>query len=114
VTRRALLGYNGCVSGTNTPDCRAYPEKVRRRVNQSARTICSGRDFHECVALPLWASLRDTAAPKMPPAVAMVTTPAVAMVNTPARSSAIVLPTRAAATANPAVPGWIDGIARLR
>jgi soluble lytic murein transglycosylase-like protein len=26
--RRALLRYNGCVRGTNTPNCRAYPEKV--------------------------------------------------------------------------------------
>jgi len=28
--RRALLGYNGCVRGTNTPDCWRYPDKVRR------------------------------------------------------------------------------------
>lgn len=26
--QRALLGYNGCVNGTNTPDCRLYPRKV--------------------------------------------------------------------------------------
>jgi hypothetical protein len=26
--RRALLRYNGCVRGTNTPNCKAYPEKV--------------------------------------------------------------------------------------
>jgi len=25
---KALLGYNGCVRGTNTPDCRRYPAKV--------------------------------------------------------------------------------------
>jgi soluble lytic murein transglycosylase-like protein len=25
---QALLGYNGCVRGTNTPDCRRYPRKV--------------------------------------------------------------------------------------
>lgn len=66
VTKVALLGYNGCVRGTNTPDCRAYPEKVRRHVNESAQTICSGRDFHECVALPLWAALRDTTTPPVP------------------------------------------------
>jgi hypothetical protein len=33
--RRALLGYNGCVRGTNTPDCHRYPDKVnavRRQV----------------------------------------------------------------------------------
>ena len=68
VIRTALLGYNGCVRGTNTPNCRSYPEKVRRHVDESARTICSGRDFHECVALPLWASLRDTLPPPMPSA----------------------------------------------
>ncbi len=26
--RRALLRYNGCVRGNNTPDCRSYPMKV--------------------------------------------------------------------------------------
>ena len=26
--RRALLRYNGCVSGSNTPNCRRYPSKV--------------------------------------------------------------------------------------
>ena len=66
VIRVALLGYNGCVRGTNTPKCQTYPEKVRRHVDENARTICSGRDFHECVALPLWASLRDTTTPPVP------------------------------------------------
>jgi soluble lytic murein transglycosylase-like protein len=28
--RRALLAYNGCVRGTNTPNCHTYPDKVRR------------------------------------------------------------------------------------
>jgi len=28
--RRALLGYNGCVNGTNTPDCFSYPDRVQR------------------------------------------------------------------------------------
>jgi soluble lytic murein transglycosylase-like protein len=35
--RRALLGYNGCIRGTNTPNCHTYPAKVRRirdRVHQ--------------------------------------------------------------------------------
>ena len=27
---RALLAYNGCVNGTNTPNCHTYPSKVRR------------------------------------------------------------------------------------
>lgn len=28
--RKALLGYNGCVRGTNTPRCHTYPDKVAR------------------------------------------------------------------------------------
>ena len=28
--RRALLAYNGCVNGTNTPNCHTYPDKVHR------------------------------------------------------------------------------------
>jgi soluble lytic murein transglycosylase-like protein len=28
--RKALLGYNGCVQGTNTPRCFTYPDKVWR------------------------------------------------------------------------------------
>lgn len=28
--RQALLGYNGCVRGANTPNCFSYPEKVWR------------------------------------------------------------------------------------
>jgi len=28
--RRAMLGYNGCVRGTNTRDCFRYPDKVAR------------------------------------------------------------------------------------
>jgi hypothetical protein len=65
-TRTALLRYNGCVRGTNTPDCRAYPEKVRRHVEEDARNVCAGRGYHDCVALPLWAALRDTLSPKQP------------------------------------------------
>jgi hypothetical protein len=29
--KKALLGYNGCVRGTNTPDCWRYPAHVYRR-----------------------------------------------------------------------------------
>jgi len=32
----ALLGYNGCVRGTNTPDCWKYPSKVFRHARSSA------------------------------------------------------------------------------
>lgn len=32
--RSALLGYNGCVRGTNTPNCHRYPDKIWRLRNQ--------------------------------------------------------------------------------
>jgi hypothetical protein len=35
---RALLRYNGCVRGTNTPNCHTYPTKVKRW-QQHARTM---------------------------------------------------------------------------
>jgi hypothetical protein len=63
LTRTALLAYNGCVRGSNTRDCHKYPDKVQRHVERSATTVCSGRAFHDCVALPLWAALRDSAPP---------------------------------------------------
>jgi hypothetical protein len=65
-TRLALLNYNGCVRGRNTPDCRAYPDKVQRHVERSARSICAGKAFRECVALPLWAALRGGSTPPVP------------------------------------------------
>jgi hypothetical protein len=103
VTRKALLGYNGCVNGTNTPDCRAYPEKVRRHVDESGKTICSGRSFHECVALPLWASLRDSTPPQLPPALAMMAATGLpgAIAGAPLAKGA-------------ALPSWADGITRAR
>lgn len=66
VVRTALLSYNGCVRGRNTPDCKAYPEKVRRHVERDAINSCGGRPYEDCVALPLWAALRDTTTPAMP------------------------------------------------
>ena len=51
--RTALLRYNGCVRGSNTPDCKRYPDVVRRTVQRSAQTICAGRDFERCVVTPL-------------------------------------------------------------
>jgi soluble lytic murein transglycosylase-like protein len=52
--RTALLRYNGCKNGTNTPDCHRYPDVVRRQVQRSARYSCAGKDFVECVTQPLW------------------------------------------------------------
>jgi soluble lytic murein transglycosylase-like protein len=51
--RSALLRYNGCVRGTNTPNCHRYPDVVKREVQRSARTMCAGRDFERCVVTPL-------------------------------------------------------------
>lgn len=56
--RVALLRYNGCVKGTNTPNCRAYPVTVQRNVIDFARTTCNGRNFEACVVRPLWLSTR--------------------------------------------------------
>ena len=41
--REALLGYNGCVRGTNTPNCRTYPNKVWRLRQQIASEIEAAR-----------------------------------------------------------------------
>lgn len=51
--RTALLRYNGCVRGTNTPDCHGYPDVVRRKVLSKAKTTCAGKDFDKCVVAPL-------------------------------------------------------------
>lgn len=51
--RTALLRYNGCVTGRNTPNCDRYPDVVRREVVRSARAVCAGRDFDGCVVTPL-------------------------------------------------------------
>lgn len=43
--RRALLGYNGCVRGTNTPNCHTYPDKVdrlRRQIESDIRVARAG------------------------------------------------------------------------
>ena len=37
--QKALLGYNGCVRGTNTPNCFTYPEKVNRLKHQVQREM---------------------------------------------------------------------------
>jgi len=48
----ALLRYNGCVHGTNTPRCHTYPDKVQKFVEGSAKSICDGRGFYDCIAKP--------------------------------------------------------------
>jgi Transglycosylase SLT domain len=56
--RTALLSYNGCVKGTNTPNCSAYPDVVRRQVQENAKSSCRGDDFDRCVVEPLWLARR--------------------------------------------------------
>lgn len=41
--RRALLGYNGCVRGTNTPNCHVYPERIARLRREIDREIQAAR-----------------------------------------------------------------------
>lgn len=38
----ALLRYNGCVRGTNTPDCHRYPGRVLARASHVRREILAG------------------------------------------------------------------------
>lgn len=38
----ALLRYNGCVRGTNTPDCRRYPSKVLAKAGMVRRELLAG------------------------------------------------------------------------
>ena len=57
--RRALLRYNGCVRGTNTPNCRSYPDVVRAEVQRSAKSTCRGADFERCVVEPMWTAHRE-------------------------------------------------------
>lgn len=40
---RALLGYNGCVHGTNTPDCHKYPARIERLREEIQQEITSIR-----------------------------------------------------------------------
>lgn len=42
---QALLRYNGCVRGTNTPDCGRYPSKVYRQARKSATADGQVRPF---------------------------------------------------------------------
>jgi soluble lytic murein transglycosylase-like protein len=41
---RALLRYNGCVRGTNTPNCHTYPNKVLRYSRQAASQMLGRRN----------------------------------------------------------------------
>lgn len=53
---KGLLKYNGCVRGTNTPNCRTYPSKVKTYVEKQGGSICS-QGFYDCIAKPFVAGL---------------------------------------------------------
>lgn len=42
--RTALLKYNGCVHGSNTPNCHTYPDKVLRAANRTAAEMLALAD----------------------------------------------------------------------
>jgi soluble lytic murein transglycosylase-like protein len=46
-TAAALLRYNGCVRGTNTPDCHRYPSKVLVRAGKVRQQILSSTNALE-------------------------------------------------------------------
>jgi hypothetical protein len=71
----ALLRYNGCVNGTNTPRCHTYPSKVKNFVETQATSICNGRGFVDCIAKPFIHGLFGTPDP-VKPAAAPPPTPA--------------------------------------
>jgi soluble lytic murein transglycosylase-like protein len=52
----ALLRYNGCVRGTNTPDCHRYPGRVLARASRVRHEILASTD-------PTVLMSRDSAAP---------------------------------------------------
>jgi soluble lytic murein transglycosylase-like protein len=54
---RGLLQYNGCVHGTNTPNCRSYPSKVKAFVENEAAALCGDKTFYQCVAKPFISGL---------------------------------------------------------
>jgi hypothetical protein len=51
--RKALLGYNGCVRGTVTPNCFSYPDKIMRLRHQIGREINAARTSAPGVAAGL-------------------------------------------------------------
>lgn len=54
---KGLLRYNGCVRGTNTPNCKTYPFKVAKYVESIGGSICQNKGFYDCIAKPFVAGL---------------------------------------------------------
>ena len=64
---QGLLRYNGCVHGSNTPNCRTYPSKVKTYVEKQGNPICGDKGFYECIARPFIAGLFGRRVAGMPP-----------------------------------------------
>ena len=54
---KGLLHYNGCVRGTNTPNCKTYPSKVKTYVERQGMSLCANQSFYDCIAKPFIAGL---------------------------------------------------------
>jgi soluble lytic murein transglycosylase-like protein len=54
---KGLLRYNGCVRGTNTPNCKTYPSKVKKYVEKQAESLCGEKSFYDCIAKPFMVGL---------------------------------------------------------
>ena len=93
----ALLRYNGCVRGTNTPRCHTYPNKVQGFVEKQATSICNGRGFYDCIAKPVIQGLfGDKLAPNATEA------PATATITAPAGTPPVAAPATVTPAASPA------------
>lgn len=77
---KGLLHYNGCVTGSNTPNCHTYPSKVKTYVDKLGGSICGTKGFYDCIAKPFLAGLfgksAEPAAAATPVTPATPTTPA--------------------------------------
>ena len=54
---KGLLHYNGCVTGSNTPNSHTYPSKVKTYVEKLGASICASKGFFDCIAKPFIAGL---------------------------------------------------------
>ena len=99
----ALLRYNGCVRGTNTPRCHTYPSKVKGFIENQGTSICKGRGFYDCIAKPFMEGLLGAPVPDSTvtssSAVPVPSGQAAPVVATPSAPVTIAVPPPAAPTA---------------
>ena len=62
--RTGLLRYNGCVRGRNTKNCHRYPDMVKSRIEQFAKSQCGDAGFTACVTRPFKVAVARKAAQK--------------------------------------------------